>query len=55
MLCLYFAWFTDQLGTKDVQKMLPQKTNRELSEMIWAERYQKPKETREDFLINLQK
>jgi hypothetical protein len=23
--------------------------------MIWAERYQKPKETREDFLINLQK
>ena len=55
MLCLYFAWFTDQLGTKDVQKMLPQKTNQELSEMIWAERYQKPKETREDFLINLQK
>ena len=53
MLVLYFAWFTDQLGTKDVVKSLPQKSSQQWAEELWAEKYQKPKETREDFLFNL--
>lgn len=53
MLVLYFAWFHDQLGTKDVMKMGPQKTNQQMAEELRAERYQKPKETTWDFLFNL--
>ena len=53
MLVLYFAWFHDQLGTKDVMTMMPQKTNAQIAEEIWAERFQKPKETRAEFLSNL--
>lgn len=53
MLVLYFAWFNDQLGTKDALKTTPQKTNAQIAEELWVERFQKPKETREDFLENL--
>ena len=53
MLVLYFAWFHDQLATKDVNKLWNQKTNAQLAEELWAERYQKPQETSWDFLSNL--
>lgn len=53
MLVLYFAWFHDQLGTKDVAKIWNQKSNQQMAEGLWAERYQKPKETTWDFLSNL--
>lgn len=53
MLVLYFAWFHDQLATKDVIKMGPQKSNQQLAEEFWAERYQKQEDTTEDFLNNL--
>ena len=53
MLVLYFAWFHDQLATKDVNKLWNQKTNAQIAEWLWAERYQKPKETSWDFLSNL--
>ena len=53
MLVLYFAWFHDQLWTKDVAKIGAQKTNQQMVEWLWAERYQKPKETTWDFLSNL--
>ena len=53
MLVLYFAWFHDQLWTKDVAKIGAQKTNQQMAEWLWAERYQKPKETTWDFLSNL--
>ena len=53
MLVLYFAWFHDQLATKDVIKMGPQKTNQQLAEEYWAERYQRQEDTTEDFLNNL--
>lgn len=53
MLVLYFAWFHDQLWTKDVLKIGNQKSNAQLAEELWAERYQKPKDTTEDFLYNL--
>jgi molybdopterin converting factor small subunit len=32
MLVLYFAWFHDQLGTKDVAKIGAQKTNAQMME-----------------------
>lgn len=50
MLVLYFARFHDQLNTRDVLKIWNQKTNDEMMEQIWAERYQKPKETTWEFL-----
>lgn len=53
MLVLYFAWFHDQLGIKDVAKIGNQKSNQQIAEELWAERYQKPKETTWDFLSNL--
>lgn len=53
MLVLYFAWFHDQLWTKDVLKIGNQKSNAQLAEELWAERYQKPQDTTEDFLYNL--
>lgn len=53
MLVLYFAWFHDQLATKDVVKIWNQKSNQQLAEEYWAERYQKPQETTWDFLSNL--
>lgn len=53
MLVLYFAWFHDQLATKDVVKIWSQKSNQQLAEEYWAERYQKPQETTGDFLSNL--
>lgn len=53
MLVLYFAWFHDQLSTKDVAKLGNQKTNAQLAEEFWAERYQKPKDNSETFLWNL--
>ena len=53
MLVLYFAWFHDQLWTKDVAKISNQKSNQQIAEWLRAERYQKPKETTWDFLSNL--
>lgn len=53
MLVLYFAWFHDQLATKDVQKFVPQKSSQQIAEELRAERYQKPKETQGTFLSNL--
>ena len=53
MLVLYFAWFHDQLGTKDVMKIWAQKSTQQIAEELWAERYQKPEETAESFLSNL--
>lgn len=53
MLVLYFAWFHDQLWTKDVVKLWNVKTNAQLTEEYWAERYQKPQETSGEFLSNL--
>lgn len=53
MLVLYFAWFHDQLGTKDVLKIGNQKTEQQIIEWLWWEKYQKPKETTWDFLFNL--
>lgn len=53
MLVLYFAWFHDQLWTKDVLKIGNQKSNAQLAEELWAERYQKTQDTTEDFLYNL--
>ena len=53
MLVLYFARFHDQLATKDVAKIWNQKTNAQIAEWLWAERYQKPKETTWEFLSNL--
>lgn len=53
MLVLYFAWFHDQLATKDVAKIGNQKSNQQIAEELWAERYQKPEETEWDFLSNL--
>ena len=53
MLVLYFAWFHDQLNTKDVAKIGSMKSNAQMAEELWAERYQKPKETSWDFLSNL--
>lgn len=53
MLVLYFVWYKDQLATKDVAKISNQKTNSQLAEEIWAERYQKPKDTTTEFLDNL--
>jgi len=53
MLVLYFCFFHDSLSTKDVDKYVPQKSNSELAEQIWAERFQKPQDTREEFLSNL--
>ena len=53
MLVLYFAWFHDQLWTKDVTKFAPQKTNSQIAEELWAERYQKKEDTTEEFLSNL--
>jgi hypothetical protein len=45
MLVLYFAWFHDQLATKDVAKIGSVKSNQQLAEEYRAERYQKPQET----------
>jgi molybdopterin converting factor small subunit len=45
MLVLYFAWFHDQLATKDVAKIGNQKSNQQIAEELWAEKYQKTKET----------
>lgn len=53
MLVLYFAWYQDQLATKDVIKIWNQKSNQQIAEELWAERYQKPKDTTQDFLGNL--
>ena len=53
MLVLYFAWFHDQLATKDVVKLWNVKSNAQLAEELWAERFQKPQETGENFLWNL--
>lgn len=53
MLVLYFAWFHDQLATKDVWVISNQKSNQQIAEELWAEKYQKPKETTETFLSNL--
>lgn len=53
MLVLYFAWFHDQLNMKDVAKIGSMKSNAQMAEELWAERYQKPKETSWDFLSNL--
>lgn len=53
MLVLYFAWFHDQLWTKDVIQMMPKKSNQQIAEELWAERFQKPKETKNEFLTNL--
>ena len=53
MLVLYFAWFHDQLATKDVVKLWNVKSNAQLAEELWAERFQKPQETDENFLWNL--
>lgn len=53
MLVLYFAWFHDQLWTKDVLKIGNQKSNAQIAEELWAERYQKTQDTTEDFLYNL--
>ena len=53
MLVLYFAWFHDQLATKDVARIGSVKSNQQMAEELWAERYQKPKETTGDFLFNL--
>lgn len=53
MLVLYFAWFHDQLGIKDVAKIGNKKSNQQIAEELWVERYQKPKETTWDFLSNL--
>ena len=53
MLVLYFAWFHDQLATKDVVKLWNIKSNAQLAEELWAERFQKPQDTSENFLWNL--
>ena len=53
MLVLYFAWFHDQLATKDVVKIWNTKSNQQIAEWLRAERYQKPQETSWDFLFNL--
>jgi molybdopterin converting factor small subunit len=53
MLVLYFAWFHDQLATKDVAKIRNLKSSAQLAEELRAEKYQKPKETTGDFLSNL--
>lgn len=53
MLVLYFAWFHDQLWTKDVLKIGNQKSPQQLAEQLWAEKYQKTEDTTEDFLHNL--
>ena len=53
MLVLYFAWFHDQLWTRDVTKFAPQKSNQQIAEELWAERYQKKEDTTEEFLSNL--
>ena len=53
MLVLYFVWYKDQLATKDVAKISNQKSNAQLAEELWAERYQKPKDTTTEFLDNL--
>lgn len=53
MLVLYFAWFHDQLATKDVVKLGNVKSNAQLAEELWAERFQKPQDTSENFLWNL--
>lgn len=53
MLVLYFAWFHDQLSTKDVMTMMPQKTNAQIAEGIWAERFQMPKKKDGNVLSSL--
>ena len=53
MLVLYFAWFHDQLWTKDVLKLWPQKSKQQIAEELWADRYQKTEETAGAFLSNL--
>ena len=53
LLVLYFAWFRDQLATKDVSAITNQKSNQQIVEELWAERFQKPKETTSTFLDNL--
>ena len=53
LLVLYFAWFHDQLATKDVSAITSQKSNQQIVEELWAERFQKPKETTSTFLDNL--
>lgn len=53
MLVLYFAYFNDQLSTRDVMKITNQKSNQQLAEELWAERFQKPKESRWDFLESM--
>ena len=53
MLVLYFAWFHDQLATKDVAKIWSTKTNQQMIEWLRAERFQKEEDTTESFLSNL--
>ena len=53
MLVLYFAWFHDQLATKDVAKIRSLKSSAQIAEELRAEKYQKPQETSWDFLSNL--
>ena len=53
MLVLYFAWFHDQIWIKDVARLWSQKTEQQMIEWLWAEKYQKPQETTWWFLSNL--
>ena len=53
LLVLYFCWFHDQLATKDVVAIGSQKSNQQIIEELWAERFQKPKDTATTFLDNL--
>lgn len=53
MLVLYFAWFHDQLATKDVAKIWNMKSSQQIAEELRAEKYQKPTDTTEQFLFNL--
>lgn len=53
LLVLYFCWFHDQLATKDVGMITNQKSKQQIMEEIWAERFQKPKDTATTFLDNL--
>ena len=53
MLCLYFCFFHDNLSTKDVGMYVNQWNAKEIRERLWADRFQKKPETREDFLDNL--
>lgn len=53
LLVLYFCWFHDQLATKDVVAIGSQKSNQQIIEELWAEKFQKPKDTTATFLDNL--